>query len=138
MAVSCDAILARLASLGIAAPTVEHPPLHTVEESKALRGLVPGAHTKNLFLRDKKGAYFLVSVEEDAEIDLKSIHRLIGASGRVSFGSPERLMEYLGVTPGSVTLLGVVNDRDRVVQVVISSMSTHLPTRRPRAWGATT
>lgn len=114
-------LLKRLEALGIEARTVEHPPLHTVAESKALRGQVPGAHTRNLFLKDKKGAIFLVSVEEDAEVDLKGIHRVIGASGRVSFGSPERLMELLGVAPGSVTLLGVVNDTQRQVQVVIDA-----------------
>lgn len=75
-----------LEELGIETNTVTHPPLYTVEQSQALRGQIDGAHTKNLFLRDRKGAHFLVTVEEEAEVDLKRIHTLIGASGRVSFG----------------------------------------------------
>jgi Ala-tRNA(Pro) deacylase len=110
---------AYLAGLGIAVTTVEHPPLYTVEESQALRGTIPGAHTKNLFLKDKKDAIFLVTAPEDAEIDLKSLHHRIGASGRLSFGKPELLLETLGVTPGAVTAFGVLNDRDRRVTLVL-------------------
>jgi hypothetical protein len=76
-------------SLGIAVTTKYHPPVFTVEESKALRDEIPGGHTKNLFLKDKKGRYFLLTVGEDAVIDLKTIHTAIGASGRVSFGKPD-------------------------------------------------
>jgi Ala-tRNA(Pro) deacylase len=121
MAATPEDLFARLAELGIAVRTVEHPPLFTVAESKSLRGELDGGHTKNLFLKDKKGRYFLVSVEEDAPVDLKTIHQHIGASGRVSFGSAERLMEYLGVLPGSVTLFGVINDAGKAVQVVIDA-----------------
>ena len=89
MAASPDELFAYLDSLGIAHQTVSHPPVFTVEEARALRGQVAGGHTKNLFLRDKKGALFLVVAPEDAAIELKSLHRLLGASGRFSFGSAE-------------------------------------------------
>ncbi len=107
-----------LADLGIQVTTVEHPPLYTVEESQRLRGRIAGAHTKNLFLRDRKDNHFLLTVEEDAQVDLKQVHHLIGASGKVSFGKPEMLMELLGVTPGAVTAFGVVNDTANLVTMV--------------------
>ena len=110
-----------LDALGIAHSTTEHPPVFTVAESQSLRDLIPGGHTKNLFLKDKKGACFLVTLEENAEVDLKSIHTLIGASGRVSFGKPEALMEKLGVAPGSVTILSAINDRAHDVTIVIAA-----------------
>jgi Ala-tRNA(Pro) deacylase len=114
-----DELLAFLSELGIAVKTVTHPPLFTVADSQALRGEIPGGHTKNLFLRDKKDRYFLLTVEEDAEVDLKTIHQVIGASGRVSFGKPEKLLDYLGVTPGAVTAFGVVNDMENNVTIVL-------------------
>jgi Ala-tRNA(Pro) deacylase len=114
-------LAAYLAGLGIAATTVRHPPLFTVEESRALRGEIPGAHTKNLFLKDKKDALFLVIALEDAPIDLKHLHGRIGASGRLSFGRPELLAETLGVTPGAVTPFGLVNDRPPRVNVVLDA-----------------
>ena len=101
--------------------TVEHPPLFTVADSQSLRGEIPGGHTKNLFLKDKKDNFFLVTVEEDATVDLKSIHHIIGAASRVSFGKPEKLMEYLGVIPGAVTVFGAVNDKEHKVQVVLDA-----------------
>jgi Ala-tRNA(Pro) deacylase len=90
--------------LGIAHPTVTHPALFTVEQSRSLRGTIPGGHTKNLFLKDKKGTLFLVTALEDAVIELKSLHRLLGAGGRFSFGSADLMREALGVEPGAVTL----------------------------------
>jgi len=113
-----DALLARLAELGIACRTVCHPPVFTVEESKALRGALPGGHVKNLFLRDKKGVPWLVVAEEDRRIDLKALAARLGA-GKVSFASPERLMRHLGVLPGSVTPFGLINDKAVEVRVVI-------------------
>lgn len=110
-----------LEELGIETTTVTHPPLYTVEESQALRGQIAGAHTKNLFLRDRKDAHFLVTVGEEAEIDLKRIHTIIGASGRVSFGKPEKLLEYLGVVPGAVTAFGLLNDKGGNVRFVLDS-----------------
>ena len=111
---------------GIAHRTVTHPPLFTVEESRAMRGLIPGGHTKNLFLRDKKGALFLVVALEDATIELKSLHRRLGASGRFSFGSADLLREALGVEPGAVTPFAAMNDRERRVSVVLDvAMMAH-------------
>jgi len=112
-------LFAFLDRLGIAHRTVEHPPVFTVEEAKALRGTLPGGHVKNLFLRNKKGdAMWLVVAEEDRPLDLKAVGAAIGC-GRPSFGSPERLMAHLGVVPGAVTPLGLINDRDHLVQPVI-------------------
>ncbi len=119
MAATPDDLFALLDRLGIAHRTVTHPPLFTVEQSQALRGTIPGAHTKNLFLRDKKGALFLVTAPEDATIELKSLHRLLGASGRFSFGSAEQMRETLGVEPGSVTPFGAINDTAGRVTVVL-------------------
>src|SRR5258705_10039876 len=102
-------LLAFLRTQGIMASTVEHPPLFTVEQSQALRGEIAGGHTKNLFLKDKKDQIFLVVAEEDAAIDMKTLHRRID-SARLSFGRPELLAELLGVVPGSVTPFGIIND----------------------------
>lgn len=107
--------------LNISHSTTLHAPVFTVAESQSLRDQIPGGHTKNLFLKDKKGRYFLVTLEEDAEVNLKSIHTLIGASGRVSFGKPEALMEKLGVTPGSVTIFCAINDPGHEVTIVIDA-----------------
>jgi Ala-tRNA(Pro) deacylase len=96
-----DQLFAALDALGIAHSTIRHPPLFTVEQSRALRGQIPGGHTKNLFLRDKKYELYLVVAEEDAAIDLKGLHRLLDAHGRFSFGSADLLREVLGVEPGA-------------------------------------
>jgi Ala-tRNA(Pro) deacylase len=114
-------LFAFLDGLGISVTTHHHEPLHTVAESKRLRGRIAGAHTKNLFLKDRKDSYFLLTVEEEAEVDLKTVHHAIGAAGRVSFGRPDALMRLLGVVPGAVTLFGAVNDEERRVKVVIDS-----------------
>jgi Ala-tRNA(Pro) deacylase len=108
-----------LTELGISVSTRRHPPLFTVADSQALRGEIPGGHTKNLFLKDKKDNVFLVTVEENASVDLKQIHTIIGAVGRVSFGKPELLMELLGVIPGAVTVFGLINDSQGRVRVVL-------------------
>src|SRR6267378_1098409 len=102
LAATPAALFAALDRLGIAHLTVSHPPLFTVEQSRSLRGSIAGGHTKNLFLRDKKGALFLVTALEDAAIELKSLHRRLGASGRFLFGAADLMMETLGVTPGAV------------------------------------
>jgi len=121
-----DELFAYLDNLGIAHPTVSHPAVFTVEEARALRGKIAGGHTKNLFLRDKKGAAFLVVTLESAAIELKSLHRLLGASGRFSFGSAELMRETLGVEPGAVTPFAVVNDRAcRVTVVLDAAMMAH-------------
>ena len=109
-------LFARLDQLGIAHRTVEHPPVFTVEEAKALRGNLPGHHIKNLFLRNKKEEMWLVVALEDRAIDLKRLGEVLGA-GRLSFGSADRLKRTLGVEPGSVTPLSLVNDEARAVQL---------------------
>jgi Ala-tRNA(Pro) deacylase len=121
MPASPDQLFAYLDSLGIAHQTVTHPPVFTVEEARARRGALAGGHTKNLFLRDKKGALFLIVAPEDAAIELKSLHRLLGASGRFSFGSAELMRETLGVEPGSVTPFAVINDQPARVTVVLDA-----------------
>jgi Ala-tRNA(Pro) deacylase len=115
-------LLAHLDRLGIPHSTVTHPPLFTVEQSQALRGQIPGGHTKNLFLKDKKDALFLVVALEDATIDLKSLHRRLGASGRFSFGSAELLRATLGVEPGAVTPFAALNDTEARVNVVLDAV----------------
>jgi Ala-tRNA(Pro) deacylase len=116
-----DELFAFLDRLGIVHATVTHPPLFTVEQSQALRGQIPGGHTKNLFLRDKRGALYLVVALEDAAIELKSLHRVLGASGRFSFGSAALMRATLGVEPGSVTPLGALNDTAGQVAVVLDA-----------------
>ena len=116
-----DELFAFLESLDIGYSTVSHPPLFTVEQSQTQRGKIPGAHTKNLFLKDKKGALFLVTALEDALIELKSLHHRIGASGRLSFGSADLMLETLGVVPGAVTPFGAINDAEQRVTVVLDA-----------------
>jgi len=119
-------LFAFLDRLGIIHTTVTHAPLFTVEQSRALRGRIPGGHTKNLFLRDKKDALFLVVASEDGAIDLKSLHRRLGASGRFSFGSAELMRETLGIEPGSVTPFAAINDTAARVAVVLdAAMMAH-------------
>lgn len=120
MPMTPEDLFARFASLGLAVKTVEHPPLHTVEESQALRGDLPGGHTKNLFLKDKKGAFYLVVADEQAIIDMKQLHKVLG-SARLSFGKPDMLMELLGVIPGSVTPFSIINDTEYRVQIVLDA-----------------
>ena len=121
-----DDLFAFLDRLGIVVHhTVSHPPLFTVEQSRALRGELPGGHTKNLFLKDKRDALYLVVALEDAEIDLKTLHRRLGA-GRFSFGSADLLRAVWGVEPGSVTPFGAMNDTaGRVAVVLDEAMLRH-------------
>jgi Ala-tRNA(Pro) deacylase len=124
MPASRDELFSFLAGAGIAVSTRDHPAVFTVAESSKIHDEIPGGHTKNLFLKDKKGSIFLVVALHDAEIDLKGIHHKIGAQGRVSFGKPELLMEVLGVQPGSVTPFALINDREarRVTPVFDAAM----------------
>lgn len=98
-------LFAYLEALGIASETVEHEAMFTVEHSQALRSTIPGAHTKNLFLRDKENRLVLVVVKEDATVDLKGLSKRLGL-GRFSFGKPEQMQSVLGIEPGSVTANG--------------------------------
>ena len=129
MATTPEQLFAALDALGIAHATVKHPPVFTVEQAARLRGEVAGGHTKNLFLRDKKYELYLVVALEDAEIDLKGLHRQLGASGRFSFGSPDLLREVWGVDPGAVTPFGAINDtQGRVTVVLDAAMMAHATT----------
>jgi Ala-tRNA(Pro) deacylase len=119
MPTSPDELLDYLGSLSIEAETVDHPALYTVEDSRALRGDIPGGHTKNLFVKDKKNRLFLLVLGEEAVIDLKRVHEKIGAQGRVSFGSAELLEEVWGVRPGAVTPFGAINDEAGRVRVIL-------------------
>jgi len=108
-----------LAHHRIEAARHEHPPVMTVAESERLVPPLPGAKTKNLFLRDKKGArHFLVTVPYDLAVDLDALALLLGA-GRLGFASADRLMKHLGVTPGSVSVLALVNDATKAVELVV-------------------
>ena len=110
-----------LDSLGIRHSTKYHPPVFSVAESESLRDEIPGGHTKNLFLKDKKDRYFLLTVDEHATVDLKTVHQIVGGASKFSFGKPEKLMEYLGVIPGAVTALGIVNDTNKDVTIVLDA-----------------
>ncbi|MTH97812.1 prolyl-tRNA synthetase associated domain-containing protein [Roseibium sp. RKSG952] len=116
-----------LADLGIPVRTVDHQPVFTVAESGDLHQRIPGGHTKNLFVKDKKGRLFLVVALHDAVIDLKKLHQIVGAQGRVSFGNADLLMETLGVVPGSVTPFSLINDREdhKVTPVFDAAMMQH-------------
>lgn len=120
MPASPEQLFERLAALGIATSTRDHPPVFTVEEARSLRGEIAGGHTKNLFFKDKKDALWLVVCAEDAAVDLKSLHGRIGAA-RLSFGKPELLREVLGVEPGSVTPFALINDTQARVNVVLDA-----------------
>jgi Ala-tRNA(Pro) deacylase len=113
-------LFARLTELGIEAATVEHPAVFTVAESSKLERELPGGHTKNLFLKDKKGRLFLVVALGRAHIDLKSLHKTL-ACDRLSFGKPELLMEVLGVPAGSVTPFALINDQAHRVTVILDA-----------------
>jgi Ala-tRNA(Pro) deacylase len=110
----------RLTELGIAFSVVEHPPVFTVEDARALRGEIAGGHCKNLFLKDKKDHIWLVVCLEEADVDLKRLPAKIG-SARLSFGRPDLLWQVLGVKPGSVTPFALINDRDHRVDVILDA-----------------
>lgn len=114
-----ESILELLQDKGFETKTLEHEAAFTVDQAQSLRGQLDGGHTKNLFLKDKKSQYFMVSVSEDAEIDLKTLHTKIGGRGRLSFGNAEKMETYLGVLPGSVTLLAALNDREGQVKILL-------------------
>ena len=120
MAWTKEKLLAHLDELSISHETTEHPPLFTVEESQKLRGEIPGAHTKNLFLKCKKGSFWLITALEDTQVELKSLHKKLG-SGRLSFGNADLLKELLGIAPGSVSTFCAINDTAKKVSVVLDS-----------------
>lgn len=112
-----EGLLARLAAAGIEHRVTHHPAVFTVAESQALRGQLEGGHTKNLFLRPKSGPFLLATLEEGRQVGVNALVRAIGAP-RASFADAAALMEQLGVEPGSVTPLGLVNARPGAVRVV--------------------
>src|ERR1700722_2979202 len=118
MAASEADLITRLDALGIAHQTHRHPAVFTVEEAKALRGELRGAHCKSLFLKDRRDGLWLAIMLEHRRVDLRKLSDRLGAP-RFSFGSAELLYEILGVTPGSVTPFAVINDRARRVTIVL-------------------
>lgn len=120
-------LYALLRDNGIAFSHHVHPPLFTVEESRALRGELPGGHVKNMFMKDKKGAIWLATCLEYRQIRIRDLEKEVGAKG-LSFGKPELLWDVLGVLPGAVTPFGLVNDRDHKVNVALDrQMLDHDP-----------
>ena len=113
-------LFARLGELGIETHTLDHDAVFTVAESSKLECELPGGHTKNLFLKDKKDRLFLVVALGHAQIDLKTLHKRLDCD-RLSFGKPELLMEVLGVPPGSVTPFALINDQARRVTVILDA-----------------
>lgn len=109
-----------LSALGIEPAWHEHEAVFTVEESDAVHAALPGVHTKNLFLKDAGGRFWLVTVPSDARVDLKALAPALGAK-KFSFGKPEAMAEYLRLTPGSVTPLGALNDDAGSVSVVLDA-----------------
>jgi Ala-tRNA(Pro) deacylase len=107
-----------LAALGIGWTIHEHPAVFTVEESDAVHDAMPGLHSKNLFLKDAGGAFWLVTVPSDARVDLKALAPAMGAK-KLSFGKPEAMAALIGLTPGSVTPLGAINDSTGAVTIVL-------------------
>ena len=113
-----DRLLDWMAANGVAQTTHHHPAVFRVEEGLELKAAMPGAHPKNLFLKDKKGRLWLISARQDTVVDLKRAPRTIG-SDRLSFGNEALMYETLGLTPGSVTALGLINDANRRVTFVL-------------------
>lgn len=111
-------LLAWMTDQGLVFDNHEHPAVFRVEEGLELKAAMPGAHTKNLFLKDKKGQLWLISARQDTVVDLKRAPKTIG-SDRLSFGNETLLYETLGVRPGSVTALGLINDPDRRVTFIL-------------------
>lgn len=114
-------LIARLQDLGIKTTTVPYPAHRTVEEGRALRGAMTGTFTKNLLLKDKKARLFLIVAEETRDIDLKTFHSRIGASGRLGFASAESMRDVMGVEPGVATPFALINDAGKKVTPVIDA-----------------
>jgi len=122
-----EELFLRLDALGIPHRTYSHPPVFTVAEATALRGSLPGGHCKSLFLKDKKGGFWLAVMLEDRRIDLKRLASQLTAP-RFSFGGAADLYRVLGVRPGSVTPFALVNDIEHLVTPVLdAAMLDHDP-----------
>lgn len=122
MSTGRERIFQRFEQLGVAVVAASYPVHSTVEEGKALRGDMPGTFTKNLLLKDKKGRLFLIVAHEDGVVNLKTLHTRIGASGQVRFAKPEDMRAALGVLPGALTPLALINDENNAVTVVIDAI----------------
>ena len=120
MPATADDLFAFLDQIGVAHHTHRHRPVFTVDEGADLKAQMPGGHSKNLFLKDKKGALFLLCALAESQIDLNATSKLIGA-GRFSFGSAELMQEKLGVTPGSVTIFALINDPEQQVRLLLDA-----------------
>ncbi len=116
-----ERLFRRFDELGIEAPTVAYPSHRTVEEGKALRGDMNGTFTKNLLLKDKKGQLFLVVAHEDQTVDLKTLRNRIGASRSLRFAPGDQMRDVLGIVPGALTPLALLNDEEGLVTVVVDS-----------------
>jgi len=123
---SRDDLLAFLDAHGIEHATLDHSAVFRVGEGEEIKAALPGAHTKNLFLKDSRGQLWLISARQDTKIDLKRLPAVIG-SGKLSFGSATLLEEALGVTPGSVTAFALVNDKARAVRFVLDARLDEAP-----------
>ena len=121
MQASPDDLFAYLDALGIAHSTVWHEPLFTVDQSAGLKAQMPGAHTKNLFLKDGEGQLVLIAAEAHGSLKLNPLHKLIGTK-RLSFGPAELMTEVLGVVPGSVTAFALMNDREGRVRFLVDAV----------------
>src|SRR5438128_4434166 len=119
-------LFARFSALGLETKTYDHAPVFTVEESQAVCHDIPGGHCKNLFLKDEKGALWLITCLQEARIDLKAAPAKI-ASRRLTFGKADLLMEVLGVEPGSVTPFGLINDTANRVNVILEANMMRQP-----------
>ena len=118
MSITRNNLFRYLNELNIQYSTIEHEPIFKVEDSALLKKNMAGANTKNLFLKDKKGQLFLVCAVSDTKINVNKLHHILGCK-RLSFGKPEVLKSALGVTPGSVTLFAIINDKNLEVTLVI-------------------
>ncbi len=118
LAATAEQMLATIDAFGIEHQTTTHEPLYTVEQAKKVPYDLPGAHTKNLFLRNKKGRMLLLVVEQDHTVNLRGLRdKLQMTGGQIAFASTERLGKFLGVVPGSVSALALFNDKEHKVQV---------------------
>jgi Ala-tRNA(Pro) deacylase len=120
MSVSRQDLFDYLDGLGIAHTTHDHAPVFTVEDSAEIKAGLPGGHTKNLFLKDKTGAFFLICAQGDTAVRINKLHPLLGCK-RLSFGKADPLLEHLGVVPGSVTLFSVLNDEEAQVALILDA-----------------
>ena len=118
-----EELFSKLDELGIVHETYDHAPVFTVEESAEIKSKMPGGHSKNLFLKDKAGDFFLICAQSDTPIKINKLHPVLGCK-RLSFGKPEALLEKLGVTPGSVTLFSILNDSKCEVTLIIDKRLT--------------